>query len=96
MDWLLRILGALGGFVGTGLGVYNFLHARRQEQRARATEEQDWQMFVALRADLLAENGNAFVPDFGSDEHRWAERMVTKGLLKRSAGGAYYVLAGGT
>jgi hypothetical protein len=96
MDWLIKILGVLGGLVGTGLGIYNFFHARRQEQRARATEEQDWQMYVALRADMLAADGNVFVPDFGSDEHRWAERMVANGLLKRSAGGAYYQLAGDT
>ena len=43
MDWIIKILGALGGLVGTSLGIYNFARARRQERNARTAEEKDWQ-----------------------------------------------------
>jgi hypothetical protein len=95
MDWAIKILGALGGLIGTGLGVYNFVHARRQERRARASEEKDWQIYVALRAEIGRTGGNAYMPDEGSEEHRWAERMVAKGLLDRGTGGIYYTMGRG-
>ena len=96
MDWAVKILGALGGLIGTGLGVYNFVHARKQERRARASEENDWQTYVTLRAEMERTGGSAFMPDEGSDEHRWAERMVAKGLLDRSPGGITYTMPRGT
>jgi hypothetical protein len=96
VDWIIKILGALGGSIGTLLGVYNFVHARRQEHRARASEEKDWQMYVDLRAEMLSTDGNVYVPDEGSGEHRWAERMVAKGLLHRSPGSTHYTLSRGT
>jgi hypothetical protein len=96
MDAVIKILGGLGGLIGTGLGIYNFVHARHQERHARAAEESDWQRYLALREDLLDGNADAWVPDEGSDEHRWAERMVAKGLLARSSGGAFFTLPRGT
>ncbi len=96
MDWIIKILGALGGLIGTVLGIYNFVHARRKEQRGRASEEADWQRYIALRAEMLSSDGNVLVPDEGSDEHRWAERMVARGLLHRSAGATHYTLTRGT
>jgi hypothetical protein len=94
VDWVIKILGALGGLAGTSLGIYNFVHARRQERRANAAEEKDWEMFLRLRADMLGTN-NAYVPEEGSAEHRSAERMVAKGWLQRSAEGAYYEITRG-
>jgi hypothetical protein len=96
MDWIIKILGALGGLVGTSLGIYNFVRARRQERNARTAEEKDWQMILTLRAAMRATNGNAFIPDEGSDEHRWAERMVAKNLLDRDDNGIGYTLPRGT
>ena len=96
MDLAIKILGALGGLIGTGLGIYNFVHARRQERRTHATEEKDWQIYVALRAEMVRTGGNAFTPDEGSDQHRWAERMVAKGLLDRGTGGIYYTMPHGS
>jgi hypothetical protein len=81
VDWITKILGALGGLIGTGLGIYNFVHARRQEQRTRANETNDWQMYSALRTEMLASNGDVYLPNEGSTEHQWAERMVARGLL---------------
>ena len=96
MDWVIKILGAVGGLVGTALGVYNFVHARRRERRARADEEQDWQIYLAVREGMGQTGGNAFMPDEGSDQHRWAERMVAKGHLDRGTGGIYYTMPRGT
>jgi hypothetical protein len=96
VDWLIKILGALGGFVGTGLGIYNFIHARRQERSAREAEEKDWRMSLTLRVGMLVTDANAFVPDEGSEEHRWAERMVAKNLLHRGVDGNGYTLPRGT
>ncbi len=95
MDWIIKILGAVGGLIGTALGIYNFLHARGKERRARANEEQDWQIYLALRAEMGRNDGNAFMPDEGSEQHRWAERMVAKGLLDRGTGGIYYTMPHG-
>jgi hypothetical protein len=96
VDWIIKILGALGGLIGTGLGIYNFVHARRQEQRTRANEKNDWQVYSALRTEMLAGNGNVYVPNEGSTEHQWAERMVARGLLDRDIGGIGYTLPRGT
>ena len=95
MDWIIKIFGAAGGLIGTALGLYNFVHARRQERRARADEKKDWQMFLALRAELGRTDGNAYMPDEGSTEHRWAERMVAKNLLDRGVDGIGYTLPRG-
>ena len=92
VDWMIKILGAVGGIIGTVLGIYNYKHARKKEKRERENEENDWQMYLALRAEMKRTEGNAFTPAEGSDQHRWAERMVAKGLLEREAGGIYYTL----
>ena len=96
MDWIIQILGAAGGLIGTGLGLYNFVHARRQERRARADEKKDWQTYLAVRVELGGTDGNAYMPDEGSAEQRWAERMVAKGLLDRGPGGISYTMPDGT
>jgi hypothetical protein len=95
-DWAIKILGAVGGIVGTALGVYNFNHARKKERRERENEEKDWQMYLALRAELKRAGGNAYTPDEGSEGHQWAERMVAKGQLERGLGGVYYTLPRGS
>lgn len=96
-EWSIKFLTAALSIVGTVLGIYNFRHARRREEIERANEDRDWQMYIALRAEIdKSGGGNAYTPYEGSDEHRWAERMVSKGLLKRGLGGLYYTLASGS
>lgn len=93
-DWAVKILGAVGGLIGTVLGIYNFKQARRKEKLEREGEEDAWQMYLALRAEMERRGGNALTPAEGSNQHRWAERMVKKGLLERGIGGVYYTLSG--
>jgi hypothetical protein len=95
LDWAIKILGAAGGIIGTVLGIYNFRHARRKERSERESEENDWQMLLEFRAQMKKTGGNALTPAEGSDLHRWAERMVKKGLLERGLGGVYYTLPRG-
>lgn len=95
-DWAMKILGAIGGIIGTVLGVYNFNRARKKEKLEREGEEEDWQMLLAMRAEMQKTGGNALTPAEGSDLHRWAERMVKKGMLERGLGGVYYTLPRGS
>ena len=95
-DWIIRVLGAAGGLIGTTLGLYNFYHARNKERRQRAHDEKDWQMYLELRAEMNRTGASDYTPDEGSDEHQWAERMVAKGRLGRGIGGAGYTMPSGS
>ena len=95
-DWIIKILGAAGGLIGTGLGLYNFFHTRSKERGERKRDEADWQVYLSLRTEMKLANGDVFVPDEDSDEHKWAERMVAKGLLVRGVGGIGYILTSRT
>jgi hypothetical protein len=100
IDWVIKILGAVGGLIGTGFGIYNFSVARRkekQEAQAKLQEEKDRQMYAAFRAELERSGGNALTADPTSAPELfwWAERMVAKGLLERGVGSHYYTLPRG-
>ncbi len=100
IDWVIKLLGAAGGIIGTAFGIYNFRVARkkeRQEAQTQLQEEKDRQMYTALRAELERTGGNALTADPKSDPELfwWAERMVTKGLLERGLGSHYYQLPHG-
>jgi hypothetical protein len=88
------LTGALGGLIGTGLGLYNLWRGHAREEAAKRTEEADWQRWV----EFIAEQGGsparlAYRPAPGSDDHKWAERMVAKGMLHREImGGTVYTL----
>lgn len=99
-DWLIKIIGALGGVIGTGLGVYNFRTARKKERREnedRKRQDEDRKMYTAMRAEMERTGGNGITADPNSDPKLfwWAERMVEQGLLERGLGGHYYTLARG-
>ncbi len=95
VDWGIKILAAVGGIFGSALGIYNFNHARKKEKGERESEERDWQLYVQLRSDMEGSGGNVLAPDNGSDQHRWAERMVERGKLERTAEGSYYKFPSG-
>jgi hypothetical protein len=98
-DLILKVVGALGGVMGTALGIYNFRVARKKE--AREAEEQrqkdeDRKMYAALSAEMDRTGGNSLTADPNSDPQLfwWAERMVSQGLLVRGLGGYFYTLPG--
>lgn len=84
MDAVIKILGMVGGLIGTILGVYNFLHARRKEKHEQEQADSDWTKYVVIRAAMKEMASDSFFPDEeDTEEQRWAERMVTKGLFER-------------
>ncbi len=93
-DTTVKILGAAGGAIGTVLGLYNFLHARRKEQEAKMEEENDFSMFAALMEAHMNHQGVLITPDIGSPEWKQAERLVRKGLLARGPSGHGYCVPG--
>ena len=87
-------VGAVGGVVGTALGFFNFLDARRKEREKKRTEDADWQRWVGFLADQAASAATiAFQPESGSENHRWAERMVARGMLRRESHGRFYTIS---
>ncbi len=88
-------IGAVGGIVGTALGLYNFFRARKKEDELARTEGADWNRWVEF---LSSQQNNpaqiVFMPETGSDEHKWAERMVAKNMLRRLSRGMGYSVMG--
>jgi hypothetical protein len=100
IDWSIKIVGALGGIIGTALGVYNFRTARKKEAREaeeRRQQDEDRKMYEAMRAQMQQSGGSALLADPNSEPELfwWAERMVKQGLLDRGLGGYYYTLPKG-
>jgi hypothetical protein len=83
IDMIVKIWGAVSGSIGVVLGIYNLLYTKRKENKEKLDEENDWNLLVELRASLGEKSANLFQPKFGSEEHKWAERMVSKGYLHR-------------
>lgn len=91
VDLTLKIWGAISGSVGTALGIYNLISSRRKEKREGQKREEDWQKCIALRQYMQEKGANLYTPELGSEEHKWAERVVERGLLERGIGGIGYV-----
>src|SRR3712207_5943661 len=95
-DWIVKALGAVGGLIGTVLGVYNYTHARRKEKREQEEkesiqkeQEEEWKLYAGLVK--ASEEGLVYQPKIGSIEHKRAERLVEKGMLERlPLAGGYY------
>ena len=88
LDVILKIIGALGGVIGTVLGVYNFVHARRKEtrelQEKEAAKEQEQRMWKFYTDFLpVSREGRVLRPDVGSEQHMMAESLVARGMLIR-------------
>lgn len=79
-NWV-AIIAAVAGLL---LSLYNFFKARRSEGAAKRQEDGDWAKYVEL-IKRQRENPTMICinPELGSEEHRWAERMVVKGFLER-------------
>jgi len=99
LDIILKIIGALGGVIGTILGVYNFVHARRKESRelkeketAKEQEQRVWKFY----SDFLpaSREGLVLKPDVGSEQHMMAEGLVAKGMLIRLPNMGGYAVPG--
>ncbi len=87
-----KLVGVVGGILGTALGIYNLIVARQKEKHSRRGQEEDWQKYIGLVKNMTENRANTFSPEIGSDDHRWAERMVEKGLLCRGQGSNTYTL----
>jgi hypothetical protein len=94
LDWIIKLLGALGGLIGTVLGIYNYVHSRRKEGREgkekkslRIEQEEEWKLYASLTE--ASKEGLLLHPSTGSVEHKRAERLVERGMLQRFPGGYY-------
>lgn len=83
IDLVVKIWGAVFGSIGVALGLYNLLYTKRKENKEKRDEENDWNRLAEVRASLGEKSANLFQPEFGSEDHKWAERMVSKGYLYR-------------
>jgi hypothetical protein len=99
LDVILKIVGAPGGVIGTALGIYNYVHARRKEVReqaekeaAKEQEQREWEFY----ADFLRASREGYIakPEDGSEGHKVAEKFVAKGMLTRLLGGMGYAIPG--
>jgi hypothetical protein len=100
VDWVIKIVGALGGVIGTTLGVYNLRAARKREAREAGEhrqQDEDRKKYEAVREGMRQSGGEALTADPNSDPELfwWAERMVKQGLLERGLGSHYYTLPSG-
>lgn len=93
MDIILKFLGPITGITGTVLSLYNLISARRKEKLARQHEGEDMEKWFLLVKQAQG-NPAPLIWQFtvGSVEHRWAERMVARGLLKRGFRASDYML----
>lgn len=94
-DWV----GPVTGIIGTGLGIYNILVARRKEKRERQEKAQaqveeatDWELYAKLVE--ASKEGLIFDPEPGSDDHKRAERLAGKGMLERLPNSMGYAIPG--
>lgn len=87
---LLAVIGVVGTLLGTafGFGLSEWA-TRRREARAREDEEKDFALYAGLVEASKA--GKVLIPAIGSDEHRRAERLATKGMFERLPGGIYAI-----
>lgn len=96
LELIVKVLSAAGGLIGTGLGIYNFVHARRKESREREEkasahqeQEEEWQLLASLTE--ASREGLVFQPEIGSPEYRRAERLVERNKLERLPRGVYAI-----
>ena len=92
-DLAIKVWSAFGATIGTVLGVFNFVHARNKEKRDRQREDDDFTLyteFVVKQQEHPSRIILRFTP--GSMEHRWAQRMVERGLLEGDGTGHGYSL----
>ena len=94
LDVIIKVLGAAGGLIGTALGIYNYIHARKKEGReleekssSQQEQEEEWKLYVGLME--ASKDGLLLHPEPSSVEHKRAERLVEKGMLERFPGGYY-------
>jgi hypothetical protein len=88
MDWA-KILSVVPGLIGMFLGVYNFIHTRRKERHEQQQTESDLRKYFAVQLMMRTEGADFFPAANDTEEQRWAERMVLKGLLERALAGGY-------
>lgn len=80
-NWI-AIIAAAAGLI---LSLYNFFKARKAEGAEKRQEEMDWAMYVEhIRKQRSNPAPIVIMPELGSEEHKWAERMVGKGFLERN------------
>ena len=87
-------IGAVGGTLGSVLGIYNFVQIRNREKRESESEKADWGRWVEFLGSQRNVPGALILnPEAGSDQHLWAERMVSRGMLQRTVHGHFYKIA---
>ena len=87
-------IGAVGGTLGSVLGIYNFVQIRNREKRESESEKADWRRWVEFLGSQRDVPGVLVLsPEPGSDKHLWAERMVARGMLQRTHYGRFYKIA---
>ncbi|HEX8069368.1 MAG TPA: hypothetical protein VF546_05425 [Pyrinomonadaceae bacterium] len=91
-DTIAKVIGVVGGALGSILSLYNFFHARRKEAAARLDEENDLSLLAAVMTAQRKVQGMVLEPEIGSDEWKRAEGLVRKGVLMRGPGGRGYCL----
>jgi hypothetical protein len=97
VDRIIKLVSALGGVIGTALGVYNVRAARKKGAREAVEHRQqaeDHNMYEGMRARMQQSGGEALIAGPTSDPELFlrAERMVRQGLLERGLGGHPYTL----
>lgn len=92
---LKDVVSMIGALVGAVLGIYNLWRAHVREQVAQRAEATDWQRWVEFIAAQREHPATlVFQPEPGSDNHKWAERMVARGMLERQGRGVGYSIRG--
>jgi hypothetical protein len=94
VDFLFKITGGVGGIIGTLLGFYNLIIARRKETDAKLEEENNLSMLAAVMKAQMQTNGLLLTPEIGSGEWRRAEKLVHRGILSRGPKGRGYCVPG--
>lgn len=71
---------------GSAIGIYNFVHARIQEGRAKKLDATDLELYRALQAETSQRGADFITPPLGSPLQQWAERMVKRGYMHEQRG----------
>jgi len=87
---VVTALAALAGFV---IAVYTLRRSLRLEQAGKHVEAADWQRWVDFIGSQQEHPAQLeYRPARGSGDHKWAERMVARGMLTRAARGTGYTI----